>query len=64
MFNEVILIGKLAESPKFRETPTGVKLATIILDVERPYRNNLGIRDHDFISCVLWKGIEDFNLEK
>ena len=57
MFNEVILIGKLAESPKFRETPTGVKLATIILDVERHYRNNLGIRDHDFISCVLWKGI-------
>lgn len=57
MFNEIILIGRLAENPKFKETPTGVKLATLILDVERPYRNNLGIRDHDYISCVLWKGI-------
>lgn len=57
MFNEIIIIGKLAEKPQLRETANGVKLATLILDVERPYRNNLGIKDHDYISCVVWKGL-------
>ncbi|WP_028043756.1 single-stranded DNA-binding protein [Candidatus Stoquefichus massiliensis] len=57
MFNEIIIIGRLASEPILRETPNGIKLATIVLDVERPYRNNLGLKDHDFISCVLWKGI-------
>lgn len=57
MFNEVVIIGRLASEPTMRETQQGVKLATIVIQVERPYRNNLGIRDNDFISCVLWKGI-------
>ena len=57
MFNEIILIGKLAGRPVVKETQNGVKLSTIVVDVERPYRNNLGIKDHDYIRCVLWKGI-------
>lgn len=57
MFNEVIIIGKLVKEPMLRETQHGVKLATIVIQVERPYRNNLGIRDNDYINCVLWKGI-------
>lgn len=57
MFNEIIVIGKLANKPFLKETSNGVKLATIVLDVERPYRNNLGIKDHDYISCVVWKGL-------
>ncbi len=59
MFNEIIIIGKLANKPCIKETANGVKLATIVLDVERPYRNNLGIKDHDYISCVLWRGISE-----
>lgn len=57
MFNEIIVIGKLARIPVLRETPNGIKLATIVLEVERPYRNNLGIKEKDYINCVLWKGI-------
>lgn len=57
MFNEVILIGQLANKPVLRETPQGVKLTTMVLQIERPYRNNLGVRDIDFINCVLWRGI-------
>ena len=59
MFNEIIVIGKLANKPIIKETPTGIKLATIVIDVERPFRNNLGIKDHDYINCVLWKGISE-----
>ncbi len=59
MFNEVIIIGKLANKPVMKETSSGVKLATMVLDVERPYRNNLGIKDHDYIHCVLWRGMSE-----
>jgi len=57
MFNEVIIIGKLANKPVLRATQNGVKMATAIIQVERPYRNNLGIRENDFINCILWKGM-------
>ena len=59
MFNEIILIGKLANKPLLKETQNGVKLSTIILEIERPYRNNLGIKDKDYVNCVLWKGISE-----
>ena len=57
MFNEVIVIGKLVNEPTIKETHDGKKMSVIVLDVLRPYRNNLGIRDHDYISCVLWQGV-------
>lgn len=57
MFNEIIVIDRLANKPAMKETQNGIELATIVLDVERPYRNNLGINDYDYITCVLWKGI-------
>ena len=57
MFNEIIIIGRLANKPLIKQTQNGVKLATIVLDVERPYRNNLGIKDHDYINCILWRGM-------
>ncbi|MCD7840160.1 MAG: single-stranded DNA-binding protein [Erysipelotrichaceae bacterium] len=56
MFNEVVLIGRLARKPEMKEYD-GVKLATIVMDVERPYRNSLGVKEHDLINCILWKGI-------
>ena len=57
MFNEVILIGQLADKPYMRETQQGIRMATMVLRIERPYRNNLGVRETDLINCVLWRGI-------
>ena len=57
MFNEVILIGKLVDKPHLRETQQGIKMATMVLQVERPYRNNLGIRETDYINCIVWRSI-------
>lgn len=57
MFNEVILIGKLVDKPFLRETQQGVKLATMVIQIERPYRNNLGIREIDYVNCILWKSM-------
>lgn len=57
MFNEVILIGKLVNKPFLKETQQGIKHASMVLQIERPYRNNLGIREIDYVNCILWKGI-------
>lgn len=57
MFNEVILIGKLVNKPVLKETNQGVRLANMVVQIERPYRNNLGIKETDYIQCVLWRGI-------
>ncbi len=59
MFNEVIIVGKLVEKPVVKETSHGVRLLTMVLDVERPYRNNLGFKDHDYINCICWKGLSE-----
>lgn len=57
MFNEVIMVGKLVEKPKMEKMDNGTKYSTIILDIERPFKNNQGGKDHDYIHCVLWQGI-------
>ncbi len=57
MFNEVIVIGKLVKKPVLKSTQSGVMMATAVIQVERPYRNNLGIREVDYINIVLWKGM-------
>ena len=57
MFNEVILIGKLVNKPILKETSQGVRLANMVVQVERPYKNNLGIKEVDYVQCVLWRGI-------
>ncbi len=57
MFNEVILIGKLVNKPMLKETNQGVRLANMVIQIERPYKNNLGINETDYIQCILWRGI-------
>lgn len=57
MFNEVIIIGKLASKPVLRATQNGTTMATAIIQVERPYRNNLGIKETDYINCLFWRGL-------
>ncbi|MEE0967154.1 MAG: single-stranded DNA-binding protein [Bacilli bacterium] len=57
MFNEVIIIGKLASKPELKTTHNGVKMANAIIQVERPYRNNLGIKENDYINCLFWRAL-------
>lgn len=59
MFNEVILIGKLACKPVIKTTGNGSKMASAVIEVERPYRNSLGVREKDYINCILWKGLAE-----
>lgn len=56
MINRVVLVGRLTKDPDLRYTPNGVAVCTFTLAVNRPFTNQQGDRDADFINCVAWRG--------
>lgn len=55
MINRVVLVGRLTKDPDLRFTPSGVAVATFTLAVNRPFTNQKGERDADFIQVVVWR---------
>ncbi len=56
MLNQVVLIGRLTHDPELRYTAGGgVPVATFSLAVDRPFTNQQGDRDTDFIKIVTWR---------
>ncbi|WP_082232005.1 single-stranded DNA-binding protein [Halobacillus massiliensis] len=55
MLNRVVLAGRLTRDPDLRYTPNGVAVANFTIAVNRPFSNNQGDRDADFINCVVWR---------
>lgn len=56
MMNNVSLTGRLTKDPELRYTPNGVAVATFTLAVNRPWQNENGDREADFIQMVAFKG--------
>lgn len=57
MLNQCVLVGRLARDVEVKELESGKKVANITLAVPRPYKNELGEYDTDFIDCTLWEGV-------
>ena len=57
MLNQVILVGRLVDTPEVIDTGSGKKVSNIVLAVGRPYKNGDGVYETDFIKCELWNGI-------
>lgn len=55
MLNRVVLVGRLTKDPELRYTPSGVPVATFTLACNRPFTNQQGEREADFINCVVWR---------
>ncbi len=53
--NKVILIGRLTKDPEMRTTSSGISVATFTLAVNRPFTDQSGERQADFINCVVWR---------
>lgn len=53
--NRVVLVGRLTRDPDLRYTPTGVAVANFTLAINRPFTNQDGNREADFINCVVWR---------
>lgn len=54
MLNRIVLIGRLTKDVDLRFTATGKPTANFTLAVDRPYRNQQGEKEADFIRIVTW----------
>ncbi len=60
MLNRIILIGRLTRDPELRFTPAnGVPVTNFTLAVDRPFLNQKGEREADFIRIVTWRKLAE-----
>src|SRR5690554_1112941 len=55
MLNRVVLVGRLTKDPDLRYTANGTAVANFTVAVNRPFSNQQGDREADFINCVIWR---------
>ena len=63
MINQIMLVGRLVKTPDLFITETGKKGSFITLAVGRPYKNQDGEYETDFIDCTLWTGVAENTAE-
>jgi single-strand DNA-binding protein len=54
MLNRVILIGRVTRDPELRYTQLGNPVLNMTVAVDRPFTNQQGEREADFIDVVVW----------
>jgi single-strand DNA-binding protein len=52
--NKITLIGRLTREPELRYTPNGTAVA-----VDRPFQNQKGERQTDFIDVITWRKLAE-----
>ena len=57
MLNQVVLVGRLTDDLQVTKTENGKKVSSLVLAVQRTYKNSDCIYESDFIRCILWNSI-------
>lgn len=52
--NKAVLIGRLTKNPEVRYTTNQKVVCSFTLAVDRPFVNQQGVREADFIPVILW----------
>ena len=55
MINNVVVTGRLTRAVDLRYTSNGTAFASFTLATDRPFKNQNGERETDFINCVMWR---------
>lgn len=53
--NRAVLVGRLTKDPDLRYTSSGTAVASFLLAVNRPFKNQSGEQEADFINCIVWR---------
>jgi single-strand DNA-binding protein len=59
MLNRIILIGRVVVDPQLRFTGNGTAVTNVRIAVDRPYTNQQGEREADFIDVVCWRKLAE-----
>lgn len=54
MLNQLVIVGRLVEEPRLVNNVCYITVA-----VPRPFKNDEGIYETDFVDCVLWSAIAE-----
>lgn len=54
MLNKIVILGRFTKDPEIRSTNSGKTVAQFTLAVDRPFLNQQGQREADFIPVVVW----------
>lgn len=54
MYNKVILIGRLVNTPELNKTANDKSVARATLTVNRRYKGQNGEREADFVNVIVW----------
>lgn len=57
MLNQVILVGRLTDDLEVVEMENGKKVTSLILAVQRAFKNSDGVYETDFVRCTLWNAV-------
>ena len=57
MLNQVVLVGRLTDDIEVISKENGKKVSSLVLAVQRTYKNTEGIYESDFIRCTLWNAV-------
>ena len=60
MINRVVLVGRITRDPETQQTNTGIPYVRFTLAVNRPFKDQNGEKQADFINCVAWRSQADF----
>lgn len=55
MMNRVVLVGRITRDPELRYTTSNIAVVSFTLAVNRPFADQSGERQADFIQCVVWR---------
>jgi single-strand DNA-binding protein len=54
-----VLIGRLTRDPELRHLPNGGPVAGFTLAVDRPFKNQAGERETDFVTITTWRKLAE-----
>ena len=57
--NRAILIGRLTKDPDLNTTQNGISVCKFAIAVNRPYKNDSGNSQADFLNIVVWRALAD-----
>ncbi len=60
MLNNVVLMGRLTDTPELRKTTNDTSTTRFTIAVDRDFKDRDGNRATDFIDCVAWRQSADF----
>lgn len=50
-----MIVGRLTRDPDLRYTPSGLAVSNFTVAANRPFKNQDGEQEADFINCVTWR---------